>query len=258
MPYRRPGGSRTSVSTAPVSRMGHSNKSYTPQSSGAKRHEVTLGVASNLTLATGEYIILPLLQFRRSATGGTNDVPLAPTLGSNFQNNLVMNGSYVSNFKSTIRIKNRGAISGYLDLYEVQMSFFDVLIWNTLLPANCPLTFDNTTVGPADLRGGVANKAMTTTLISENNINNRKFLQHYIKKRGSLFISNEDGGNGGELTININKVPAKCRRSQTGMYWGIYLHNNSDKNGGESLNLDVTNQLSFLEHPTDNRLIFLD
>jgi len=95
-------------------------------------------------------------------------------------------------------------------------------------------------------------------LITENTIKNYKFLQHYIKKRGTVFVTNEDGGNGGEVTININRVPPKCRRSQTGMYWGLFFHNNSDKNGSETLNLDATIEESFEEIPSDNRLPYID
>lgn len=262
MSYRRPGRSsqmRVQSSLSPASRSGSSQKQYVSQQTGSKRHQFT-AVASGTpgTLTAGLYFNFGLLLFRRSAVGGTDDVPLAPTASNNYANPFVFNGGKIVNFNATIRLKNRGAIGGYLDVYEVAVSFYDVLIWDTLFPTACPLTFDSTTVGPADLRGGIALKTITNTLITENTIKNYKFLQHYIKKRGTVFVTNEDGGNGGEVTININRVPPKCRRSQTGMYWGLFFHNNSDKNGSETLNLDATIEESFEEIPSDNRLPYID
>ena len=170
----------------------------------------------------------------------------------------VFNGGNIYNFDATVKIKNRGAVGGYLDIYQVAASFYDVLVWNTLLPSGCPLTFDSTTTGPADLRGEVTPKSITNTLIIKNTIKNFKFLQHYIQPMGTVFVTNEDGGNGGEVSIRINRIPAKCRRSQTGMYWGLFFHNDSDSNGAETLALDATIDESFEEIPSDNRLPFID
>lgn len=263
MSYRRPSAPRTSVQSTfrTTSRGTGYQKNYVSQQSGAKRHQFTADVPCGSVppaLLAGEYAIVPLLKFKRSATGVVDDVPLAPTASNNYQTSNVFNGGKIVNFHATVRIKNRAAIGGYLDVYQVALSFYDALVWDTLFPTACPVQIDTTTVGPADLRGQVTTKAMTTTLIVENTINNYKFLQHYIKKMGTIFITNEDGGNGGEVTINIDKVPAKCRRSQTGMFWGLFLHNNSDKNGAETLTLDCTVEESFDEIPSDNRLPFID
>lgn len=262
MPYRRP-GRRSSISVNPTSRSAYGanrgQKSYVSQQSGSERHEFQqLSTGTPLTLTAGLYFFFTLLRFVRSASGGTNDVPLSPTASNNFQTPNVFNGGKIINYNGKISIKNRGAVSGYLDVYQVNVSFYDVLVWNTLFPTGCPFTIDTTTTGPADLRGRVDGKTITSTLIVKNNIKNFKFLQHYIKPMGSVFVSNEDGGNGGEVTININRVPPKCRRSQTGMLWAIMFHNDSDKNGSETLVLDATLDTSFEVIPTDNRLPFID
>lgn len=261
MSYRRSRGSRFGVnqSTQSGSRAVSAQPSYVTQQSGTKRHQVqSVGSPAPIALLAGEYFKFQLLRFARSAAGGTDDVPPSATASNNYQSTVVFNGSKIRNYNSTIRIKNRGAIGGYLDVYECALSFFDVLVWDTIQTSTCPFTFDSTTVGPADLRGAVAFKTMTSTLIVKNTIHNFKFVQHYIKARGTIFVTNEDGGNGGEVTINVNRVPAKCRRSQTGMMWALFFHNDSDANGAETLALDATMDTSFEEIPSDNRLPFLE
>lgn len=262
MSYRRPSRQstlRVANTQQSASRTQGSQKNYVSQQTGSKRHQYQgTAIGTPLTLTAGLYFHFNLLNFRRSLSGGTDDVPIPPTASNNYQTSRMFNGGKAINYNATIRIKNRGSIGGYLDVYEIAVSFYDVLVWDTLFPTACPLTFDSTTVGPADLRGEIGTKAITSTLIIKNTIKNFKFLQHYIKSRGTIFITNEDGGNGGEVTININKIPAKCRRSQTGMYWGIFFHNNSDENGSETLALDATLDASFEEIPTDNRLPYID
>lgn len=262
MAYRRPGTqSRLSVNSPNRQAYGgqSSQKSYVSQQSGAKRHQFQgLAIGTPSALTAGLYFYFNMAWFYRSAPGATDDVPLSPTASNNYQSGAVMNGSKIVNYNAKIKIRNRGAISGYLDVYQVAVSFYDVLIWNTLFPTACPFTFDTTTVGPADKRGEVNGKAITNTLVAKNTIKNFKFLQHYIQHKGTVFVTNEDGGNGGEVTINVNRVPPKCRRSQTGMYWGLIFHNDSDSNGTEALALDATYDVSFEEIPSDNRLPYLD
>jgi len=243
----------------PTSSMGRRQRNYVSQQTGAKRHQFqATAQGTPNTLTAGLYFYFTLAKFKRSLPGGTDDVPLNPTASNNYQSASVFNGGKIYNFDATIKIKNRGAIGGYLDIYQVAASFYDVLVWNTLLPSGCPLTFDSSTVGPADLRGEVTPKSITSTLIIKNTIKNYKFLQHYIQPVGTVFVTNEDGGNGGEVSIRINRIPPKCRRSQTGMYWGLFFHNDSDSNGSETLTLDATIDESFEEIPSDNRLPFID
>lgn len=258
MSYRRPGRrSQLSVqsSASSGSRRQSSQRSYVSQQSGGRRHQFqSLSNGTPLTLTTGLYFQFILARFRRSFDSGA-DTPPTATASNNFQSADVFNGSKITNYNAVIRIKNRGAVGGYLDVYEVALSFFDVLIWNTIQPTACPFTIDTST---SNLEGIVAPKAITNTLVVANTIKNFKFVAHYMKHRGTVFVTNEDGGNGGEVTININKVPAKCRRSQTGMFWGLIFHNDSDKNGSETLILDATINASFEEIPSDNRLPFLE
>ncbi len=254
------GGVGVQSSLQAGSRSLRGQRTYVSQQSGTKRHQFQslVSVGTPLTLTAGLYFAFRLLRFQRSKAGGTNDVPPDATASNNYTTPNVFNGGKIVNFQATIKIKNRGNVGGYLDIYQVAVSFYDVLVWNTLFPSACPVTFDNTTVGPADLRGQVDLKAVTSILIVKNTINNFKFLQHYIQPMGSVFVTNEDGGNGGEVTINVNRVPAKCRRSQTGMFWALFFHNDSDVNGSETLVLDATITESFEEIPSDNRLPYID
>lgn len=240
-----------------TSRPSRGQRDYLSQQSGSRRHEFSAtATGTPLTLTAGLYFFFELLKFRRTFTAG-DDVPPTATASNNFQTPQVFNGSKIINFQATIRIKNRGAVGGYLDVYQITASFYDILIWDTLFTSTCPLTFNNAGVGPPDKQGEIGTKAITTTLILDNAIKNSKFTQHYMKKMGTIFITNEDGGNGGEVTMNLNRVPSKCRRSQTGMWWGLFFHNHSDLNGAETLVLDATIEESFEEIPSDNRLPFL-
>lgn len=262
MPYRRPsrGSSlRVQNTLASATRTKSGQRSYVSQQSGSKRHQYqAVSAGTPQTLTAGLYFFFSLLQFKRSAAGGVDDVPPSATASNNYQTASVFNGSKIINYNASIKLKNRGAIGGYLDVYEVACSFYDVLIWNTIFPTACPFTFDSTTVGPADLRGELGAKAITNTLVVKNTIKNYKFLQHYIKPIGTVFVTNEDGGNGGDVTINVNRVPPKCRRSQTGMLWALIFHNDADSNGNETLNLDATLDASFEEIPSENRLPYID
>ena len=68
-----------------------------------------------------------------SANGVIDDVPLDPTASNNYQTANVMNGSYINNFNAKITLKNIDSSDPItLDLYQVAVSFYDVLIWETL------------------------------------------------------------------------------------------------------------------------------
>ncbi len=258
MPY----GSRVRAqnSQSYASRPTGGQRSYVPQQSGSKRHQYQQGAIAKVgqTLPAGEYFYFPIMSFARSKTGGASDIPLSATASNNYQTDKVFNGGRIVNYTGVIKIRNRGAIGIYLDIYQVAVSFYDVLVWNTLFATACPFNFDSTTTGPPDLRGAITGKVITTTLITKNTIKNFKFLQHYIQHIGTVYVTNEDGGNGGEVTLNINKIPPKCRRSQTGMMWALFFHNDSDSNGAETLSYDATLDSSFDEIPSDNRLPYID
>ncbi len=258
MPFRNPGSNfRTNERFS--SRALSNKKSYESFLTGSKRHQFTTvqALGDPDILLPGEYFMHFMLGFSRSATGSTDDVPLAPTDSNNYQTASVMNGSYISNYQADITIKNHGAGNPItLDIFQVAVSFWDVFVWDGLIPSACPINFDNVSVGPADLRGAVGFKAVTPTLIVENIIKNKKFLQHYIQKIGSVTLTSEDGSTP-LAKFRISRVPLKCRRSQTGMFWGLFFVNDSDKNNSETLNIDTFMEISFNEHPADNRLPYL-
>lgn len=258
MPFRNPGSAFRQNSRNSSRALG-SSKSYESLVTGTKRHQFTTvqALGNPDILLPGEYFMHFMLGFSRSATGSTNDVPLPPTDSNNYQTQSVMNGSYISGYQADITIKNLGSGNPVtLDIYQVAVSFWDVLVWDSLLASACPITFDNVTVGPADLRGAIGFKTVTATLIVENIIKNKKFLQHYIQKIGSVTLTSEDG-NDPFTKFRVNRVPLKCRRSQTGMFWGLFFVNDSEKNNSDTLNLDTFMELSFNEHPSENRLPYL-
>ena len=155
---------------------------------------------------------------RTFAAGVTDDTPPTPTTSNNYQNASCFNGSKIQKMNAVFRLKNTSATQvATLDIYEIALSFYDAHVWNGLLPANCPVTFDSTTVSPGDNRGTVSAKAMTATIINDNTYRSRKFIQHYMRKVGTVTIGNQDGNNVAEF--RVNKIPNKCKRVQTGMFY---------------------------------------
>lgn len=233
-------------------------KDYGPRQSGLRRHQFTSGGLNGfLVMAAGAYGQVELLTFRRTFSGAADDVEPTPTASNNFQTTQVMNGSYISRYRAVINIENSDNTKGtYLDVYEVQVSFWDVFLWNSIFPTQCPYTFDNTGVGPPDTRGFVAPKAITSTLIVENTIKNHKFLQHFIKHRGTIYIG-ALGQDNNKAQVVIDRVPPKVRRSNNGMHWGLLFHNNSDKNGALGANFVATCEYDFDEIPSSDRIEYL-
>lgn len=231
---------------------------YGVQQTGTRRHNytATTNVGNPAAMLPGEYYCHLLANFDRTFSVTIEDSPPVPTASNNYQSPTVFNGSRIENFHATVFIKNNGAVPVNLDVYETALSYYDAFIWNSFIPGSCPVTFDSTLLVP-DNRGLVAYKAMTSTLISENQIKNFKFLQHYIQEKGTIQLG-AAGASDSQVQIDINEVPAKCRRSQTGMFWSLYFHNNSDKNAGATLNLTSTINVGFEEIPADLRLPFIE
>ncbi len=227
------------------------------EGSGIRRHEVSYTPTGTPgALLPNEYLHTALAQFARSFTAADDGEPTA-TASNNFQTSQVMNGSRISNMKCVVNIANQSASQGaYVDVYMVACSFWDILVWDTIQTAYCPYTFDSTTTGPPDIRGAITAKAITAAIVLDNIYKSFKFIQRYMKKVGRVYVSASDGGKA-EAQLVITDIPAKCRRSQTGMFYGLILHNDSTANNAATLNLDVTVDLSFIEHPTSNRLPFI-
>jgi len=229
--------------------------------SGLKRHQVVFdNSASFIPLATGAYVGITMLQFIRTRPGGiVNDQEPVPTASNNFQTTSVMNGSRIENYMSKQTFKSttgQGVIT--LDVYESALSYYDALVWNTLFPTACPVVMDTTTVAPADVRGQVTQKAMVASQVDADNHDNFKFVQKYLKYKGSLTLTGL-GGDASIVELIADRVPPQCRRSQTGMHWALWFKNDGKKNNGLGITLgSATNEVSFEEFPSDRRLPFIE
>lgn len=236
-------------------------KSYVSQQSGSRRHQYTSALSTVNTIAAGSYGVVNLLRFQRtfdSATG--DDIPPTATASNNYQSPDVFNGSRISNYSAKLQIKNTSSSKAFtLDVFEVSLSFYDALVWNTVLTSNCPVQFDTTapTDPPYDLRGRVTTKTPAIGLVSNNAFNNFKIIQHYMKYRGPITLGASDGSPTPQVEININRVPRKNRRSNMGNYWGLIILNDSDKNGAGIFSGEATLTASFDELPSDNRLPYV-
>lgn len=189
---------------------------YQLQSGGNRRHQYNAEGAA--TLALDDYFHIPLLRFDRDAFP-------APTASNNYQTPDATNGSRVSDFLASIKIKTVLAVPALLDVYEIATSFFDVMVWNTVQPTACPVTFSTA----AGAEGEINQKAMVGTLINSNTIANFRFVQHYIKHKGTL----EFGVSGSDQDIQeivANEIPPQCIRSNLGMSWSLYFKFSSLKN----------------------------
>lgn len=239
----------------PSSRPARNLDNYQSLQTAIWRHQYTANapqVGTPAALPPDEYFIVRLMHFIRTGSA-TPDDPPTPTASNNYQNADVFNGSRVENLDATIRLKNQSStVEATLDIYELSMSFFDVLLWNTVRTAACPLTFN--TVAPN--QGNVSEKAVLSTIILDNDWNNFKYQQKYLKKVGTVTIGNSDNNNVAEF--KINRIPPKCRRSQTGMYFGYVFANDTNKNNAATLTLEYTLNNNFDEFPSENRLPYID
>ena len=113
-------------------------------------------------------------------------------------------------------------------------------------------------VDPVSIQAGrvTAKTNATASDLSMQDWNNFKFQQHYMQHLGSITIGNADNDNVVELAQT--RIPSKCRRSQTGMYWATLFLFDATKNTQATLNLDFNQELKFDEHPSEQRLPFID
>lgn len=257
MSYSRSRSNRSSFASrgaSPSSPVGRVD-SYSSGLSSIRRHEYSSAILGSGTIATGLYQFVPLAKFKR-AFGATDDSPPTPTSGFNFQTPDTFNGSRIENFQAVIHLNNALTSTGYLTVYESALSFWDGFIWNSVFPSQCPITFDSTTVGPPDVRGEIAYKTPTATLITSNLNKSNKFLQRYIKQVGQIFMPSRESMES-SVDLKISRIPAKCRRSQNGMNYTIYLHNDSVVNKSAAMQVDSSVENSFDEVPSDLRLPYI-
>ncbi len=228
-----------------------SQKDYGSLHTGELRHQFVSGAVGGPLIAPSEYAYFTLCRFRRSFTG-VADTPATPTQSNNYQTPDVMNGSRITRFKAVINVENIGAQGIYLDIYEVTASFWDVYLWNALFVGSCPLIFQTAAINAGEVFG----KVIAPTLILENQIKGFKFLQHHIRKKGTIYVG-PTGQDNSKAALTMSKIPAKCRRANSGMWWGMFLTNDSIKNAAGTANLTLSCEYDFLEQPSENRIPYL-
>ena len=254
---RRQGrSSRYSRTSNPVNVRGIGNRgdNYSLNQTGGRRHELMQEPVRGDSQAwlPNESVGIVLCQMQRAFNA--DDTPPTPTAGNNYQNISVMNGSTIDQYKAKIRLLNSsGSSSTYIDVYTIELSFYEALIWDTVDAGGLShVNFDQAT---PDRQGETTFKQPLPTLTA-NQYKNFKFTHHYMKHQGTIFLSSEDGSPA-QGEINFSRVPPKVKRMQTGAFWGVVLTNDSIKNDGATLNVDISTEFSFMEHPTDNRLPYI-
>lgn len=220
-------------------------KNYANQQTTTLRHQTQSVNTEFASIAAGSYATYHIARLFRAG--------VAATASNNVQSNKVNNGSTIGNLKLNIYAKSLSSSTTFkIDVYSVALSFYDALIWDTVQPTYCPVTFS--TVGGAE--GNVTFDTPSATVIVPNAINNFTFLQHYIKRVGSLILTPTDGADS-VATLQLTKFPAKVRRSQTGMFYGLIFHNDSDTNGAGTFTGIMNCDLSFDEYPSDSGMPYL-
>lgn len=233
---------------------------YKGQSTNIRRHEYVAGtpdVTPTGTMAVilaNEYFGVVLAKFERSFGGGADDPP-TPTTGNNYQTAKVFNGSYIMNMNSTITLKNNASADpATLTIYEIALSYMDAHTLDGLRPTESCVDF--ITSSPNQGRVDFVPDPAPATIMLENSIKGRRFLQRYYKKIGTVTLGNQDQASS-TATFTITRIPPKCRRSQTGMFFAYVFVNDSDKNDSRTLDLDYSLENNFDEIPSDNRLPYL-
>lgn len=218
--------------------------------SSVRRHQFHVGATypgAGTTITQQIYAYINLLSFERTFGAGadTPDTPIANT--SNYPTAKVFNGSRIGNYSASIQLRNETPNTPvYLDVYMVALSFFDALVWNTVYAAACPVASGNFALG--SIQGGeVTQKAPAVGLVDYQTINDSTFLQRFIKPMGTITVPPIDSG--GVAQVNLSRVPGKCRRSQTGMFWAIYFANDALKNQGDKA-VRIVADIDFDEIPS--------
>lgn len=248
MPYR--GKSRRYSGTgnyAPIT-TGKPLRNYGSAQTTTQRHQFQGALATFSSIAAGEYAPMTLCKFNRN-----NGTPLSATASNNYQSANVYNGGKIINFKADLYAKSLSSSTTFkIDVYAVALSFYDALVWNTVQPTACPFTF-STTAGD---EGEIDTKTISATLVAPNTINNYKFVQHYIKKIGSLILAPTDG-EGTTATMQLRSLPPKCRRANLGMYYGLIFHNDASTNASGVFTGTLEYNISFDVIPSEDVLPYL-
>ena len=232
----------------------NSGKNYGSEGSGTRRHEFISKIPGMDSMSLGDYATLQLASFRRSFDAAQIDDEPAATASNNFQDSRVMNGSKLVGYQCNVKISNTSSSEGsYIDVYSLVTSFYDAQNMDDVYPSETPLQQDLDGVNVGRL-GEVSFKS-THVIWTENTYKNFKGLQRHIKYLGTLYTSSEDGGSP-EAQFMIKGLPAKCRRSQQGMFYGLMFHYGSDKNSTATASFDASADIKFTEIPSSNRIPF--
>lgn len=230
-----------------------SRDNYKSAGTGIRRHDLNLEVASgNMAIDAGEYLPLTFHKFKRTFSVAAADPDVEPTAiaSNNFISSEVMNGSYIQNHQTSIKVKNEGSQPHYLNIYTVAFSFADVLYASALFPAEFPYEMETT----GNDSGIITPTTVSAVGFSDTNWRNFKTLQKYIKKVGTINIGTHDAGDRGVAELNFQGSPPKTRRSQTGMFYGMIIQNDSQLNSASAFNGTITLQTNFEEIPAGDRL----
>lgn len=259
MSYRASRNRRRPGMVYPGRAPGH-QPNYAGRQTGVRRHEFTAEVENTNTLGAGNYVTITNLKFARTfstASPADPDEEPVATLGNNYQTPRVMNGSRVQNFRKKITIRNNQLTDAgagtqktvKYDVYELTLSFWDAFILETYeQDAGLINEIINFEGNDADPHFGEVDWDPAHPLTTNNQFNNSTFLQRYYRHKGQISIEA-----GGQAELNINYLPPKVRRSNSGMFWGILLLNDSIANAGESIVCNVMEETSFEEIPSSER-----
>ena len=121
------------------------------------------------------------------------DIEPTATASNNFVSSSVMNGSYVQNHQTSVKIQNEGSQPHYFNIYTVAFSFADVLYASALFPSEFPYQMETT----GNDAGIVTPTTVTAVGFSDTNWRNFKTLQKYIRKVGTINIGTHDAGDRG-------------------------------------------------------------
>lgn len=232
-----------------------SRDNYKSSGTGIRRHDLNLEIAQgNMAIDSGSYFPFPFFRFQRTFSPAAADPDVEPTATSsnNYVSLNVMNGSAIRNHSSSIKIQNEGAQPHYLNIYSAVFSFADALYASSLFPVEFPYTMELS----GNNQGQIDENTPNATSFNDTQWRNFKTLQKYIKKLGTINIGTHDSGDRGVAELNFTGVPPKTVRSQTGMYYGLIIQNDSQLNGAAAFNGTITQQTSFEEIPSTDRIPF--
>lgn len=255
MPYSKRSSTRYSSFPANVNVTPgpqHVRSNYKSEQTAVRRHEFISKIPGLRPIDLGDFAQLVLCRFKRSFGAGADDPP-TPTASNNYQSTSVFNGSAIRGFTADIKLSN--VSSGdtiYIDVYSLVYSFSDSIYQDAVYDTSCPVFFDTSGI---DVNGETKFKVAPITW-TENNFNNFKGLQRNIRLLGTVALTSEDGGSP-NAEFTIRGLPAKCRRSQTGMFYGLMFHYGASKNTEATQNIESSVAIKFEEIPSSERVPFV-